>query len=64
MKECEIEEMQRKRDYERAEAEAAALAKVEEEEKEDKKHMPDCLNDIPCETGKEDRVHQSLSTSH
>ena len=61
MKECEIEEMQRKKDYERAEAEAAALAKVEEEEEEDKKHIPDCLDDIPCETDKEDRVLQYLS---
>ena len=43
MKECEIEEMQRKKDYERAEAEAAALAKVEEEEEEDQKSIPDCL---------------------
>ena len=61
MKECEIEEMQRKEDYERAEPEAAALAKVEEEEEEDKKHMPDCLDDIPCETDKEDLVCQYLS---
>ena len=53
--------MQRKKDYERAEAEAAALAKVEEEEEEDKKHIPDCLDDIPCETDKEDRVLQYLS---
>ena len=48
--------MQRKTDYEQAEAEATALAKVEEEEKEDQKPMPDCLEDIPCETDKEDHV--------
>ena len=32
MKECEIEEMKKRKNYERAEAEAIALAKVEEEE--------------------------------
>ena len=57
MKECEIEEMQRKKDYERAEAEAAALIKVEE----DQKSIPDCLGDIPCETDKEDHVRNYLA---
>ena len=61
MKECEIEAMKRKKSYERAEAEAAALAKVEEEEEGDKKHMPDCLDDIPSKTDKE--VCASISGS-
>ena len=60
MKECEIEEINKKKDYERAEAEAAALAKIEEEEN-DEKTMADCLDDIPCEIDKEDRVRQYVS---
>ena len=60
MKECKIEEMQKKKDCKRAEAEAAALAKIEEEEN-DEKTMPDCLDDIPCEIDKEDGARQYVS---
>ena len=60
MKECEIEEMKKRKNYERAEAEAIALAKVEEEEVE--KLAPDSLDDIPDVINTEDRVRQHLSS--
>lgn len=60
MKECEIEEMQRKKNYERAETEAAALAKVAEEEK--KQFTPDSLDNVPAVVDNEDWVRQYLST--
>ena len=59
MKECEIEEMTKKKNYERAEA--AALAKVEEEG-EEKRIMPDSLDNVPAAINSEDQVRQYLST--
>ena len=58
---CEIEEMTKKKNYERAEAEAAGLAKVEEEG-EHKRIMPDSLDNVPAAINSEDQVRQYLST--
>lgn len=60
MKECEIKEMKKRKDYESAETEAIAQAKVKEEEEE---NVPtDSLDNIPAVINSEDRVHQYLLT--
>ena len=60
MKECEIKEMKKKKDYESAEGEAIALAKIKEEEEDN--FPPDSLDNIPAVIDSDDRVRQYLST--
>ena len=61
IKECEIEEMQKKKFYEQAEAEATALAKMEDEQ-EEKRLVPEILIDIRSEIDKEESVREYLLT--